>query len=305
MTADSSPVTFAGLVGVVPQVGPGGLGLELGPSGAQLVDAQVLLRLLEPTAKGLDVVADVSHRPPILARPHAVAAIRPKWAGNPTSARHRPNPLRVRFRSGLGIRRPRVTNPTHFDRGLRPDSTAMNGTGDWVLHVDLDQFLAAVEVLRRPELAGPAGRRRRRREPGTAPAGGGDRVLRGPGPRRALGHAAADRRPPLPGRRVPPERQAGVRGRVGPGGRHAPDPPGRGRGDRLGRMVPRRHDRRPRGARPRGDRAGAVRDPPDLRDRGRSVPPAGQDGHRLRQGRRRPDEPDAASPSSGPTSGCP
>jgi DNA polymerase IV len=26
--------------------------------------------------------------------------------------------------------------------------------GDWVLHVDLDQFLAAVEVLRRPELAG-------------------------------------------------------------------------------------------------------------------------------------------------------
>src|SRR3954451_8862605 len=26
--------------------------------------------------------------------------------------------------------------------------------GDWILHVDLDQFLAAVEVLRRPELAG-------------------------------------------------------------------------------------------------------------------------------------------------------
>ena len=25
---------------------------------------------------------------------------------------------------------------------------------DWILHVDLDQFLAAVEVLRRPELAG-------------------------------------------------------------------------------------------------------------------------------------------------------
>ena len=24
----------------------------------------------------------------------------------------------------------------------------------WVLHVDLDQFIAAVEVLRRPELAG-------------------------------------------------------------------------------------------------------------------------------------------------------
>jgi DNA polymerase-4 len=26
--------------------------------------------------------------------------------------------------------------------------------GDWILHVDLDQFLAAVEILRRPELAG-------------------------------------------------------------------------------------------------------------------------------------------------------
>ena len=25
---------------------------------------------------------------------------------------------------------------------------------DWVLHVDLDQFIAAVEVLRRPELRG-------------------------------------------------------------------------------------------------------------------------------------------------------
>src|SRR3954462_3363232 len=27
-------------------------------------------------------------------------------------------------------------------------------TSAWVLHVDLDQFIAAVEVLRRPELAG-------------------------------------------------------------------------------------------------------------------------------------------------------
>jgi DNA polymerase IV len=31
---------------------------------------------------------------------------------------------------------------------------ADGGTRSWVLHVDLDQFLAAVEVLRRPELAG-------------------------------------------------------------------------------------------------------------------------------------------------------
>ena len=31
---------------------------------------------------------------------------------------------------------------------------AQEGERDWILHVDLDQFLAAVEVLRRPELAG-------------------------------------------------------------------------------------------------------------------------------------------------------
>src|SRR3954470_4165757 len=30
----------------------------------------------------------------------------------------------------------------------------MDDARDWVLHVDLDQFIAAVEVLRRPELAG-------------------------------------------------------------------------------------------------------------------------------------------------------
>ena len=35
--------------------------------------------------------------------------------------------------------------------GTGDDTTGEEG---WVLHVDLDQFLAAVEVLRRPELAG-------------------------------------------------------------------------------------------------------------------------------------------------------
>ena len=35
-----------------------------------------------------------------------------------------------------------------------PASTDGPGAADWVLHVDLDQFLAAVEVRRRPELAG-------------------------------------------------------------------------------------------------------------------------------------------------------
>ena len=33
-------------------------------------------------------------------------------------------------------------------------STVPPASGEWILHVDLDQFLAAVEVLRRPELAG-------------------------------------------------------------------------------------------------------------------------------------------------------
>ena len=33
-------------------------------------------------------------------------------------------------------------------------STVPRAPGEWILHVDLDQFLAAVEVLRRPELAG-------------------------------------------------------------------------------------------------------------------------------------------------------
>jgi DNA polymerase-4 len=34
------------------------------------------------------------------------------------------------------------------------DATPAPDVRDWVLHVDLDQFLAAVEILRRPELAG-------------------------------------------------------------------------------------------------------------------------------------------------------
>ena len=49
---------------------------------------------------------------------------------------HRPRPARVHRRAAA--------------------ATAMSGrqASRWVLHVDLDQFLAAVEVLRRPELAG-------------------------------------------------------------------------------------------------------------------------------------------------------
>ena len=35
-----------------------------------------------------------------------------------------------------------------------PDQEARDPGTHWVLHVDLDQFIAAVEVLRRPELRG-------------------------------------------------------------------------------------------------------------------------------------------------------
>jgi DNA polymerase-4 len=37
---------------------------------------------------------------------------------------------------------------------MQPDNAEAKDDEDWVLHVDLDQFLAAVEVLRHPELAG-------------------------------------------------------------------------------------------------------------------------------------------------------
>jgi len=37
---------------------------------------------------------------------------------------------------------------------MRSPSPTEQGERDWILHVDLDQFLAAVEVLRRPELEG-------------------------------------------------------------------------------------------------------------------------------------------------------
>ena len=38
---------------------------------------------------------------------------------------------------------------------LERQTEAMNSAArPWVLHVDLDQFIAAVEILRRPELAG-------------------------------------------------------------------------------------------------------------------------------------------------------
>ena len=61
VTADSSPVTRRAGVGVVPEVGAGGLGLELRPPGLELVDAQVLVGLVEPDAQRLQIVGEVAH----------------------------------------------------------------------------------------------------------------------------------------------------------------------------------------------------------------------------------------------------
>ncbi len=45
--------------------------------------------------------------------------------------------------------------PEHdFEAAASRQTVPVHGAADWILHVDLDQFLAAVEVLRRPELAG-------------------------------------------------------------------------------------------------------------------------------------------------------
>ena len=43
---------------------------------------------------------------------------------------------------------------TRVESARHADETAGWGHGAWVLHVDLDQFIAAVELLRRPELRG-------------------------------------------------------------------------------------------------------------------------------------------------------
>ena len=122
---------------------------------------------------------------------------------------------------------------------------------DWILHVDLDQFLAAVEILRRPELAGSPGRRRRRRRPaaGRARSWRRRRTRRG---RSVCGRACRLAWPPASARtRCSSRRTARPT---------TPRPPG----DGDAAVVPRgvevwgwdeafvgRPHRRPRGARPR------------------------------------------------------
>ena len=85
---------------------------------------------------------------------------------------------------------------------------------EWVLHVDLDQFLAAVEVLRRPEARWSAGRRWWRWRPDAVASGRGDGVVRGEGCGRPLRHAPANRVAQVPRCGLPSARPARLRGRV-------------------------------------------------------------------------------------------
>ena len=133
----------------------------------------------------------------------------------------------------------------------RSPAPTEQGERDWILHVDLDQFLAAVEVLRRPELAGRP----------VVVGGDGDPTR----PRQVVATASYE------------ARAFGVRSGMplGTAARRCPDAvflpsdrpayeaasaevmadaavaPRGGRGVGLGRGVRRRAHRRPRGARPR------------------------------------------------------
>ena len=178
-----------------------------------------------------------------------------------------------------------------------------------MLHVDLDQFIAAVEVLRRPELAGRpvvVGGRGDPTERGVVSTASYEAREYGVGSGMPLRIAARK----LPGRGLPAGRRAGVRRRLGGGDGHAPltrvgrAAGGRG-GARLGRGVRgrgrspvegvgevppsstgrRARPRRPARLRPADPGRGARRVPAALLGRDRRQQAPGQDRDRLRQAR--------------------
>ena len=109
----------------------------------------------------------------------------------------------------------------------------------WVLHVDLDQFIAAVEVLRRPELAGlpvVVGGRGDPTERGVVSTASYEAREFGVGSGMPLRTAARK----CPEAVFLPVDKRGLRRGVGAGDGHAAVLRRPGRGARLGRGVPRR-----------------------------------------------------------------
>ena len=122
----------------------------------------------------------------------------------------------------VGRRRPAAAHrawtrsrpPTRCRRRREARPMADRRSRAWVLHVDLDQFIAAVEVLRRPELAGlpvVVGGRGDPTERGVVATASYEAREFGVG----SGHAAADRGPQVPRRGVPARRPGGLRRGLG------------------------------------------------------------------------------------------
>ena len=137
-----------------------------------------------------------------------------------------------------------------------------------------------------PRAAGQADRRRRRRRPDQARRRL-DRELRGAGVRDPERDAASDRVQAQPRRDLPPGRRGRVPRRQPRGHGHAPHVRRRGRGRGVGRGVPGRHDRRPRGVRAGDPGARARADATVVHDRDRRQPAPGQARERVRQAARR------------------